>query len=121
MNWFKRIEERKRKEFNNTYMVLNDYEQQDIEKVINSIADYLEFCGIMTTQGIFNYMKNIRFSEEYLKAVHSGVQRKLLERGKMLVAYPSINLVYSNHMNKVFDTYIYQAVPILVPDKGDEE
>ena len=110
------------REFNDKYMVLNESEQRDIEKVVNAIVDWLDYGGYLTTHNILNYyMKNLRKSEEIIKAVRSMVQRKLFIRGKMLVVYPQINLMYSNHMNTVVDYHVYRAVPILVPVRGDED
>lgn len=109
------------REFKDKYMVLDESEQRDIEKVVNAIVDWLDYGGCLTTHNILNYyMKNLRKSEEYIKAVHSMVQRKLLVKGKMLVVYPQINHMYSNHINTVVDYHIYKAVPFSIPLGGDE-
>lgn len=109
------------REFKDKYMVLEEYEQREIENVTNSIVDWLDYGGSLTTHNILNlYMKNISKSEEVIKAVHSLVQRKLLMRGKILIVYPCINKTYSNCINTVVDYHVYQAIPFNVPRRGDE-
>ena len=125
MDRLKGLEGMSEREFRDRYMVLDEYEERKIEKVTNTIVDWLDYGGKLTTDNLLNfYMKDLCKSEEVIKAVHSLVQRKLLVRGKMLVVYPNINLTYSNYNNKVVDYHVYQAVPILVPTPfkwGDEE
>ena len=105
-----------KEDFNKKYMVVDKQYEHEIEEVTDEIVQYLAQGGTLTTNDIFRRMSGVRFSEDFVKAVHSMVCRKLNNCGRVLVCYPHIDITYSTPMNVVVDYYVYQATPIDVPE-----
>lgn len=92
-------------------MELEPFYSREIDGCVNKMVEILVQGFTLHTKDIIDFMEGIRFSNEFIKAVHAATGRKLAQKGLLLVAYPYIVPPYDTievHING----YMYQATPI---------